>query len=297
MVKTFKQPSRRKRKAIAVLTVLLLLGLICLTASIIFGGPAVTNYTISADILSPVRILHLSDLHNAEFGKNNKKLVNLAAKQAPDIIVMTGDMLNRDDDDIEIVCRLITELRPIAPVYFGYGNHEKEWEKTWKSNLADQFREAGAVIVDNSYEDIEINGVEVRIGGYMGYYRQPGMFQVTKEQRMAELAFADNFEDTERYKILLDHIPTAWLDWGYIDQYPVDLVLSGHYHGGQWVLPVIGAVYAPYIGFDPPYVRGLFTGTQAACVLSAGLGSEYTWLPRVNNPPELVVIDIVPEGS
>lgn len=296
MVKTFKQPSRCKRKVIAVFVVLLLLGLICLTASIIFGGPAVTNYTISADILSPIRILHLSDLHNAEFGKNNKKLVNLAAKQAPDIIVMTGDMLNRDDHNIEIVCRLITELCPIAPVYFGYGNHEKEWEKAWKSNLADRFREAGAIVVDNSYEDIEINGVEVRIGGYMGYYRQPGMFQVTKEQRMAELAFADNFEDTERYKILLDHIPTAWLDWGYIDQYPVDLVLSGHYHGGQWVLPIIGAVYAPYIGFDPPYTRGLFTGTQAACVLSAGLGSEYTWLPRINNPPELVVVDILPEG-
>lgn len=297
MIKTFKQSLRPRREAAAVLAVLLFAGLLCLIASIIFGGPAVTNYTIPAGISSPIRILHLSDLHNAEFGKNNKRIVDLAAKQDPDIIVMTGDMLNQDDDDTEIVCRLITELCPIAPVYLGYGNHEKEWEKTWDSNLTEQFREAGAIVVDNSYEDIEINGVKVRIGGYMGYYRLPGMFQVTEEQFEAELAFADDFENTERYKILLDHIPTAWLDWSYIDKYPVDLVLSGHYHGGQWVLPVIGAVYAPYIGFNPPYARGLFTGTQAACVLSAGLGSEYAWPPRINNPPELVVVDILPEGS
>lgn len=256
----------------------------------------VTNYTVSADIPSAIRILHLSDLHNAEFGKNNKRLVNLVAKQAPDIIIMTGDMLSRDDSDTGIVCRLITDLSQIAPVYFGYGNHEKDWEKALNSNLADQLREAGAIVIDNCYVDIEANGAKLRIGGYMGYYRQPGMFSVTKEQRAAELAFANDFENTEQYKILLNHIPTAWLDWNYIDKYPVDLVLSGHYHGGQWVLPVIGAVYAPYVGFDPPYARGVFTGSQATCVLSAGLGSEYVWLPRINNPPELVVIDILPKG-
>lgn len=296
MVKTFKHASKAKRKAVSILALLLLCSLTCLAVVIIIGHLKVTNYRISANSSTPVRVLHLSDLHNAEFGRGNNQLVELAARQEPDLIVLTGDMLNKYDDNTDIVCRLIADLTKIAPVYFCYGNHEKEWEKLWGGNLADQFREAGAVVVDNSYEDTEINGVKLRIGGYMGYYRQPGMFEATKEQCAEELAFADDFENTERYKILLDHIPTAWLDWGYIDKYPVDLVFSGHYHGGQWVLPVIGAVYAPYAGFDPPYTRGLFVGTQAACVLSAGLGSEYVWLPRINNPPELVVVDILPKG-
>lgn len=297
MIKTLNHPLKARSKIAIVLVTLLIACLICLAIFIPLGGLKVTSYNISANISASIRVLQLSDLHNAEFGRENKRLVELTARQEPDLIVLTGDMLSKDDDNTNIVRCLIADLVKIAPVYFGYGNHEKEWERLWGESLVDQFREAGATVVDNGYEDIEINGVDLRIGGYMGYYRLPGMFQVTEEQFEAELAFADDFENTERYKILLDHIPTAWLDWSYIDKYPVDLVLSGHYHGGQWVLPVIGAVYAPYIGFDPPYARGLFTGTQAACVLSAGLGSEYTWLPRINNPPELVVVDILPEGS
>lgn len=255
---------------------------------------AVVSYVIEAGITSPIRIVHLTDLHNAEFGENNCELVALVAEQEPDLIVMTGDMLNRDDEDLSIVTALISDLIEIAPVYFGYGNHESSWEDTWRRDLRAELTDAGAIVVNNDYADITLNGSDIRIGGYMGYYRQPHMMTQDEEQNAIELAFADEFEDTDRFKILLDHIPTAWLDWEYIDVFPVDIVFSGHYHGGLIQLPLIDqGLYAPYVGWLPPYTKGVFAGSAATCVLSAGLGSEH-WIPRLNNPPEIVVVDLVP---
>lgn len=94
-------------------------------------------------------------------------------------------------------------------------------------------------------------------------------------------------------KILLGHIPTPWLDWRYIDKYDVDLIFSGHYHGGEIKFPFVGGLYAPYVGAFPEYTEGVFKGEKGTCILSAGLGSEH--FVRFNNPPQLVVADLVSE--
>ena len=120
------------------------------------------------------------------------------------------------------------------------------------------------------------------------------MYPVTAVQKQYEMDFADVFEDTHRFKLLLCHIPTAWLDWEYINDYPVDLVLCGHNHGGQIRLPLLGPLYAPYVGLFPDYTEGLFLGQEAACVLSRGLGSS-PGMPRINNLPEITVIDLIPK--
>ena len=84
------------------------------------------------------------------------------------------------------------------------------------------------------------------------------------------------------------------IDWRYADDNLVDLVFSGHYHGGVMRIPILDqGLYAPYVGWFPPFTKGVFTGEQATCVLSAGLGNEYH-IPRLNNPPEIVVVDLVP---
>lgn len=250
----------------------------------------VTHYETETKLNMPIRIVQISDLHNAVFGKENEDLVSLIRKQKPDVIMMTGDMLNEDDPSTEVICDLIHNLSTEYPVYFGYGNHEKKWEKTFNKDVRKIMTKSGAVVVDNDFVDIEINGNPIRIGGYMGYYRTPHMITTDEKQQKLDIQFMNDFEDTDRYKLLLNHIPTSWLDWNWIDISPVDLVLSGHYHGG--VIRFFGrGLYAPYVGWFPKYTKGMFVGDKATCILSTGLGSEHI-IPRLNNPPEIVLIDL-----
>ena len=254
----------------------------------------VRTETVSADVREPIRVVQLTDLHNAQFGDQNSKLVSLVKAQNPDLIVMTGDMLNRDDPSTEIVEQLIRDLVPIAPVYFGYGNHETTWEANYQKDLHEIFSAAGATVLESEYVDVEINGQPLRIGGYMGYWWQPHMTTKDPAQKEREYQFFHDFRDTDRQMILLNHIPTAWLDWHYIDRAPAGIVFCGHYHGGTIRIPVIDrGLFAPYVGWFPPYTKGVFEGRETTCVLSAGLGNEHG-IPRVNNPPEIVVADLIP---
>lgn len=257
----------------------------------------VDTYQISRAVTNSIRVVHLSDLHNKEFGDGNAELITLVANQKPDLIFMSGDMLNRDDPNSEIVSDLIQALSAIAPVYFGYGNHEYTWEQNYDEDLREIFTDAGATVVNNDYVDVEVNGQPLRIGGYMGYYRLPHMFSVSELQQEKELQFAEDFESTDSIKLLINHIPTQWVEWDFKDKFPVDIVFSGHYHGGTVRIPVFDrGLYAPYIGWFPPFIKGVCTGEKTACVLSAGLGSEHH-IPRINNPPEIVVVDICSETN
>ena len=251
------------------------------------------HYSVHGDIAVPIRIVQLTDLHNAEFGKNNKKLVSLVEQQNPDLILMTGDMLNRDDPNTEIVKRLISDLSPIAPVFYGYGNHETSWEKNYKKDLHEVLSSAGATVLESEYADVEIKGQPLRIGGYMGYWWQSHMMTKDPEQREREKQFFHDFRDTDRQMILMNHVPTSWLDWNYIDTAPAGIAFCGHYHGGVVRIPFIDqGVFAPYVGWFPPYTKGVFEGEVTTCVLSVGLGNEHG-IPRFNNPPEIVVVDLV----
>ncbi len=281
--------------------ILILLSAFALVIAVVVGYFFITSknltinkYSLNESVISSIRILQLSDLHNAEFGDNNEELIDLVKKQSPDLIVMSGDMINRDEENLDIITDLISSLSDVAPIYYGYGNHEVDWIESFGFDLEDKLTQAGAVVLNNSYRDVSVNDSELRIGGYMGYYRQPGMLTQDEEQKKIELDFANDFENTDRLKILINHIPTQWVDWDYINEYPVDIVFSGHYHGGAIRIPIIDqGLYAPYVGWFPPYTKGMFTGSQATCVLSTGLGSEHN-IPRLNNPPDIVIVDVVP---
>ena len=162
----------------------------------------VRTETVSADVREPIRVVQLTDLHNAQFGDQNSKLVSLVKAQNPDLIVMTGDMLNRDDPSTEIVEQLIRDLVPIAPVYFGYGNHETTWEANYQKDLHEIFSAAGATVLESEYVDVEINGQPLRIGGYMGYWWQPHMMTKDPAQKEREYQFFHDFRDTDRQMIL-----------------------------------------------------------------------------------------------
>ena len=288
--------NNRIKRILSAIAVLVLTLAVLVAASAIYSARTliVTQYEIPAPVHNQLRIVQLSDLHSREFGEHNQKLIDKVSGLNPDMIVMTGDMMNEDDLDLEPLLRLIKSLQAFAPVYYCYGNHETSWMSKFCADLRPSIESSGATVLNTEFVDLALNGSVFRLGGYANYYRQPHMLIKNKEQIEAERRFADEFEDTQSYKILLCHIPTSWLDWSGMDRNDVDLVLCGHYHGGQVRFPWGGGLYAPYVGVFPPYTKGMFVGEKALVVLSAGLGSQ-RGIPRINNPGEIVCVDLIPE--
>ena len=285
-----------------------------------------SHYEISTDCVSQsIRIVQLSDLHNSKFGKDNKRLVEKVRKEEPDLILITGDLLNaKTDEGTEIAENLIRSLKDVAPVYVSYGNHEKDFEEKSGQDLTQVFTAAGATVLERSYVDIEINGQPIRLGGIYGYCQT---FKYAQEnKREDESAFLLDFQNTERYTILMAHMPICWLEGGSLCDWDVDLVFSGHTHGGQVRIPGKGGLWAPDQGWFPGKLEGVYTTTEqewqetkqamydygnpsrvdnsyyeqervykpSYLVLSRGLGSTEK-IPRFNNVPEIVVTDVVPD--
>ena len=235
----------------------------------------VSHYALrSGKVTRQLRVLQLSDLHNAQFGSENRRLLRLAAEQAPDLILFTGDLVTGTDPDTGVAVSLLERLTDIAPVYVSLGNHER--------------------MLEYDDEDILIRGQALRIGGISGY----GLAEIylqTGEAREPECAFLREFQDTSRCTLLMAHIPAGWLRSRGLEEWNIDLVFSGHAHGGQVVLPLIGGVYAPDMGFFPGRLEGLFPAENGskALVLSSGLGNT-EMIPRFGNPPQILVLDILP---
>lgn len=234
-------------------------------------------------------IVQLTDLHNYEFGFENTRLLAYIREEAPDLIFMTGDMLDDSTGSTDVVLHLVEEAVQIAPVYYSLGNHEIAYtEKHDKDQtFFQQLRDSGAVVLDKEYVDTTINGQKVRIGGVCGYVLEHD-WQDGSEQR-----FMEEFQDTDRFKILLSHIPEGLLLWKSMEYWDVDLVFSGHVHGGQVRLPFIGGLFDPEEGWFPIYTKGMYECGNGTMILSAGLGSS-RGIPRMNNLPEIVVCEVEP---
>ena len=206
----------------------------------------------------PVRVILLSDLHGKSFGRENSRLITKIQEQSPDAIFLDGDIIDHsaDQTDVQELLRLIERLHEIAPVYFAPGNHELEYMQT-DASLLTQVAEAGAVVVNDSYVDVTIAGQPLRIGGTMGH---AFCFGRSEEEFSSspEYQFLKEFEDTDVPKICLAHMPDTFIFNGAYNLWNVDLVLSGHTHGGLIRLPFIGGLYAPMQGWFPEYDRGYF---------------------------------------
>lgn len=258
----------------------------------------VTNYELSSDkVSSPIRIVQLTDLHNSTFGENNADLIAAVQEQQPDLIFMTGDMITYPDEDLTIAAHVAQELSKTAPVYFSYGNHEDEYEAEYGADLRQIFTDAGAIVLKDDYIDTTVNGVNVRIGGGYGYGLPDDVVQNEgNADRQAESAFLKAFQATDRYTMLLWHMPVCWMINGSLDYWDIDAVFAGHAHGGQVIFPLIGGLYAPDQGWLPGREWGLFRSEDGThtLVLSRGLGNSMH-IPRINNIPEIVAVDLLPE--
>lgn len=231
------------------------------------------------------RIVQISDLHNAEFGENNEKLLLMLKQADADIIAITGDMIDSRNTDIDVAISFAQKAVNIAPVYYVNGNHESrvsgEYEKL-KQGLTD----AGVTILENSSADITIGDEAITLIGINDPTFRMDIVDDTMEQNIAH-QLVNVIPDNDNYKVLLAHRPE------YFDVYAgkVDLALSGHAHGGQFRIPFIGGLVAPGQGFFPEYYEGSHIKENTEMIVSRGIGNSI--IPfRINNKPEIIVAEL-----
>lgn len=248
------------------------------------------------------KMVVLSDLHDHEFGKDNEQLIRRVKEQNPEMIILDGDMLNEDSKSDRVPVRLVKGLAEIAPVYYALGNHELDYigvtegKKMQKhpedSGLVKDLTDAGACVLEEGYRDVEIDGCKVRIGGMYEY-----AFALDGDNSAGNLTgdawdFLEDFQNTDRYKIMLCHRPDSFVFGDACDYWNIDLVISGHDHGGQVVIPFKGGLYGGDQGWFPAYVHGLYQLGKIRLFVTSGLSSEKQLLPRWNNRPEIAVLQI-----
>lgn len=272
--------------------------LICLSGKSLYDSKyslTCSEYSIESEKLtSPIRVVQLSDLHNSEFGAENQKLIEMVKAQKPDIILITGDQLNGNEEDTSVAVDTVSALSEVAPTYFSLGNHEIMYQQNFGIDVTELFESAGATVLEMEYVDIEVNGQQIRIGGIYGYCL-PEKYLKTNETDPEECEWLSDFQNTSRYTVLMCHMPTSWILSDGINEWNVNSVFSGHTHGGEIILPFIGGVYGPDFGFFPGKLEGVYysENKDKVLILSRGLGTASS-IPRFNNIPEIVTVNFVP---
>lgn len=250
----------------------------------------ITNYTVTTDkINGSVKIAFISDLHNKEFGSDNINLVNAISEEKPDIIALGGDMISSTDTQHDVVITLLNQLTKIAPTYYIWGNHERTYVNF--NQLEKDIKNTDAVLLDNEMERISVNGDTLTIGGLTDF---PYYEFYAPDYENEDRYFLDAFrqQQSENFSILLAHQPEFYF-WN-PKEMELDLILSGHTHGGVIQIPCIGGLYAPNQGFFPEYDKGYFSTDTAQIVITSGLGNTVP-LPRLNNEPEICMVNICPK--
>ena len=260
-----------------------------------------TYYTYKAEQLGAdlegYRIVQISDLHNVKFGKNNQKLVDRIRECEPDMIVLTGDLVDSNHTNVDRAVQFVDEIVKICPVYYVTGNHEYWLEKSEYDELMDGLVSAGVVILDNQVVEISWGDAKFRLVGLDDRSLADGTLEallsdesIRNNQAEQKEETADNEDSGEKeLTVVLAHEPQ------YLARYAgtgVDLVLSGHAHGGQFRLPFVGGIVAPDQGFLPEYTAGEYYMNGTEMIVSRGLGNSVIPV-RLFNYPEIVCVDLV----
>ncbi|GEK92089.1 metallophosphoesterase [Alkalibacterium kapii] len=232
------------------------------------------------------RIAHVSDLHNKKFGN---ELIDEIEKQQPDIILITGDLIDSNRTDLTVAETFLKKVKPLAPVYFVSGNHEVASGKY--KELKEIINETGVINLDDrnqliTKDDQSINliGLADPLSILLEDIEEAGSKENVVFNKIDELVK----QPSDHFNLLLSHRPEL------IDIYQktgVDLVLAGHAHGGQIRLPFIGGLYAPSQGLLPEYVSGTYMKEDTTLIVSRGLGNSLFPL-RIFNRPELVIVTL-----
>ena len=236
---------------------------------------------------SGFRIAQVSDLHNTEFEEGNEKLLQMLAECGPDIIVITGDLVDASHTDIDVALVFADEAAKIAPTYYVSGNHEAVISQydVLKSGL----ETAGVIVLEDEAFSLERNGDSITLIGLSDPDATIKGDLFGEVPAMVSTKLRSLMEGNSGYTILLSHRPELFET--YVSN-NIDLVLSGHAHGGQFRLPFVGGLIAPNQGMFPKYDAGLYTGGNTNMVVSRGIGNSIIPI-RFNNRPEIVVARLI----
>ena len=284
---------KKMKKTIKILVIIFFILILACLASIwvSYDWLTVTHFTVrSSKISEPFRIVLVSDLHEHQFGRDNEKLAVKIREQSPDLIIIDGDMINGDSENADTAVELVRALKETAPVYYSFGNHEYSYMEAGHEDLTEELEAAGAVVLNYQSIDIDVKGNQIRLGGLYEYGFETGM--QSEEENERAIPYLEEYADTDRYLIMCAHRPESFYPWDMADQWGIDLVLSGHLHGGQVIIPGVGGLYNSLDGFFPKFDYGQYKLGDSDMVITRGLGSNPKMLPRFNNPPEIAVVEV-----
>lgn len=280
------------KKLIIFLIILVLLTIYFIYGYLISKRINISKYIIESnkipDEFNHFKIVQLSDLHNM---KHIDEIYKNIIDENPNIIVVTGDMINYDSKFIEekYFIKLIDMLNNNFPIYYINGNHELKMEQICKKNNSDDYnlyindlRENNVKIIENEKIEIVYNNKVMNLYGL----KETSSDYLKKNKNKA--FFNGNIDITE-YNILLAHNP---LKFDIYEKWGFDLILSGHVHGGEIRLPIIGGVLSPERTLFAQYSKGVYVINNTKMIVSAGLGDR-TFKLRINNPYDFVCIELI----
>lgn len=266
--------------------VLLTVGFLCATLLVVASDNRlrVRHYEIESEKLTEaLRLVLLTDLHSQVYGKEQAKLLSRIEAQKPDFVLLGGDILDDElprDKGFETMAALAERY----PCYYVSGNHECRTGEV--DLLKEQIRALGIVVLEGDCIPLEFHGQRISLCGI----DDPD--ESGQDESLAQLDRARTMAGETDFRILLTHRPELVAEYrlrGF------DLMLAGHAHGGQWRIPgLLNGLLAPHQGFFPAYAGGLYEWEDETLVVSRGLSVSSTPIPRFFNPPELVVLDLMP---
>ena len=242
---------------------------------------------------SGYRIAHVSDLHNDEFGEDNEELLAEIKGLTPDMIAITGDLLDSRRTNVKKAVNFVQQAMQIAPCYYVTGNHESRMDEEYEQ-LEKAMIEAGVIVLRNDRLTLEKDGDKITVAGIDDPRFVLSTDRLEKMEGVIGNVLTGLLKEVpeDQFTLLLSHRPELfelYCEWN------VDLVLSGHVHGGQFRIPGIGGIIGPGQGLLPDYDAGLYSKADTHMVLSRGLGQSIVPF-RINNPPELVLVTLKSEA-
>lgn len=228
------------------------------------------------------KIAQVSDIHCDKVGHSDLSFINKIKNFNPDMIVITGDILDSYNNNMDIAYNILSQLAIVAPCYFVSGNHELRLPEEYEQ-LINRMKKLNITHLHNSKLFITKNNESINLVGVEDYN-----FFKNEDNLNHRANFIKTLKElysSNHFNILLSHRPEKFPIYADIKY---ELIFSGHAHGGQWRIPFVGGIFSPSQGFFPKYTNGNYVLEDSTMIVSQGLGNS-SFPIRINNRIELVL--------